>query len=511
MSGRISKVFRKCLRHPLDVCRKLISTIRIFNEITKVNVKLRRNSIRLIVVLPPAVPNLTSLTDFEKERIQNWIFDFNHITDKDAQIISQLYKDDPAEVLLQKYDGAKVIEKNGHKTLADFSNPYVNIVNGHRVTPGQPVHYHNNVYVYGACTVRGTGVGDDETIPAYLQSKIENEFPRAYRCVNMAIGCGSSVWDDLYQLNNTVFYQGDIAILCNLINGRAVSMMKKLWGIEVWDAAQAFAHRTDTEEWFTDQPFHTNKVGNRIIAAYIFSRLKEAGYLQNAAGERKLVGCLAPDGTVDTAWVASEEFKQYLVYLREHKTGGTNNGAIVMNCNPFTLGHRYLIETAAKQVENLFIFVVEEDKSFFPFADRFALVQKGTADLSNVQVLRSGKFIISALTFPGYFYKDENKDAIVDTSQDVDLFARYIAPELNITVRFAGEEPLDPVTRQYNEAMAERLPMYGIRFCEIKRKADEQNVISASRVRAAIKEDDWELIKELVPQTTMKYLMERFG
>lgn len=509
MSNHLSAVFINCLRHSLVMGEKIRKLVRDTNKVAKANKKLRQNGVRFIVVLPPSAERITSLTDFEKERIQNWIFDFNHITDKDAQIISRLYKDEPVEVLLQKYDGAKVIEKNGHKTLADFSSPYVNIVNGHRVTPGQPEHYRNTIHVYGACTVRGTGVGDDETIPAYLQRQINDEYPETFRCVNLAIGCGSSVLDDLHRLNNTVFYKGDIAVLCNLVNRLSVSLLRRV-GVEVWDSAEAFERRTTTEEWFTDQPLHTNKVGNRVIASYIFSRMKEADYLKASAGERTLVGCLAPDETVDAAWVKSETFAAYIKYLREHRTGGANNGAIVMNCNPFTLGHRYLIETAVRQVDDLFIFVVEEDKSFFPFADRLELVRKGVADLPNVHVLRSGQFIISALTFPGYFYKDENKDVIVDTSQDVDLFAHYIAPELGIAVRFAGEEPLDPVTRQYNETMAERLLVYGVRFCEIKRKTDAQNVISASRVRAAIKEGDWECVGELVPQTTMDYLVRRF-
>ena len=509
MKNSIIEQTNRVLMTPLNVCRKISRSVKKAMGIKKVHRKLNEKGIRLIVVLPPMVSRLTSRTKFENDRIKNWTFDFNHITEEDAKIISQLYPDDSVDILLKKYDGAKVIEKNGYKSLADFSNEYVNIVNGHRITPGQPEKYKNTIYMYGACTVRGTGVGDDETIPSYLQEQINADFPDVFRCVNQAIGCGSSVLDDLHRLNNTVFYKGDIAIICNLINCLSVFMLRK-GGVEVWDSAEAFEHKKIDGEWFTDLPFHTNKVGNKIIASYIFSKLKEKDYLTDYTGDREVVGCLVPDETVDQSWISSKEFTEYIHYLRKHKVGGKNNGAIVMNCNPFTLGHRYLIEKAVKDVDNLYIFVVEEDKSFFPFEDRFELVNKGVADLPNVHVLRSGKFIISALTFPGYFYKDENIDAIIDTSQDVDLFARYIATELGIIARFAGEEPLDPVTRQYNETMSERLPMYGVRFCEIKRKTDAQNVISASRVRAAIKSGDWKLIGRMVPQTTLEYLERRF-
>ncbi|MBQ9442198.1 MAG: [Selenomonadaceae bacterium] len=77
-----------------------------------------------------------------------------------------------------------------------------------------------------------------------------------------------------------------------------------------------------------------------------------------------------------------------------------------MNCNPFTLGHEYLIEYASKKVKKLYIFVVEEDKSEFKFADRFELVKRGVKKFSNVEVLPSGKFIISQQTFSGYFNKE---------------------------------------------------------------------------------------------------------
>ncbi len=181
-----------------------------------------------------------------------------------------------------------------------------------------------------------------------------------------------------------------------------------------------------------------------------------------------------------------------------------------MNCNPFTLGHRYLIEYAAKKVDKLYVFVVEENKSFFPFKDRFELVKNGTEDLQNVVVIPSGQFIISSLTFQQYFEKGENQDVTVDASDDLEIFAKQIAPSLHINVRFAGEEPLDNVTRQYNSSMRSILPQYGIAFEEIPRKTQGEEVISASRVRKLLAEKDFEAIAELVPETTLKYLKEKY-
>lgn len=185
-------------------------------------------------------------------------------------------------------------------------------------------------------------------------------------------------------------------------------------------------------------------------------------------------------------------------------------GSIVMNCNPFTLGHQYLIEYAASQVDYLYIFVVEEDKSFFLFKDRLELVKKGTAHLANVKVLPSGKFIISSNTFSEYFDKANLKGAQIDTSLDVETFATQIAPTLDISVRFVGQEPLDPITNQYNMSMKELLPKYGIELCEIPRKEAGNSVISASRVRKYLKENRWDEIKEIVPITTYEFLKEKY-
>lgn len=182
-------------------------------------------------------------------------------------------------------------------------------------------------------------------------------------------------------------------------------------------------------------------------------------------------------------------------------------GAIVMNCNPFTLGHRALIEYAASQCDVLHIFVVSEDRSAFPTAVRYRLVREGTADLPNVRVHLSGNYMISAATFPVYFLKKGEDAAALQSELDITLFAECIAPALHITKRFAGEEPLDPVTARYNDAMRRILPSYGIAFCEIPRVTSSSQVISASWIRQLLQERGvCREVLALVPACTRRYL-----
>ena len=178
-------------------------------------------------------------------------------------------------------------------------------------------------------------------------------------------------------------------------------------------------------------------------------------------------------------------------------------GVVVMNCNPFTLGHRYLIEQAAKQVERLFVMVVREDCSLFSYAERKAMVEQGVAHLKNVTVIDGSEYAISQATFPTYFLKRLDDAADTQMLLDLDLFRRHIAPALGATVRFVGTEPTDQLTRRYNQLMHEMLA--DVR--EIVRLEKEGNVVSASRVRKAMEQGDMSTIRQLVPPTTLPYII----
>ena len=54
--------------------------------------------------------------------------------------------------------------------------------------------------------------------------------------------------------------------------------------------------------------------------------------------------------------------------------------------------------------------------------------------------------------------------------------------------------------------MKKILPRYGIEFHEIPRKAFGEEIISASKVRAALQIGDFDRIKKLVPSSTFRYL-----
>lgn len=247
---------------------------------------------------------------------------------------------------------------------------------------------------------------------------------------------------------------------------------------------------------------HCNHVVNQKIAERLFKDIKES--LTRDTGE------VSERTAVQDYWIPWNVVKYYKDYCNKYhlvKNETLRCGAIVMNCNPFTKGHRYLIEQALRQVDLLYLFVVEEDESAFKFEDRIEMVRRGTADLDNVRVLPSGKYIISKETFAQYFEKD-NVDQIEDIDYDVRIFGEVVARELGIDVRFVGNEPFDKVTRKYNETLKSILPQYDIEVIEIPRVTVGGSAISASAVRKALEAGDKDLVESMVPESTLGYLVK---
>lgn len=179
--------------------------------------------------------------------------------------------------------------------------------------------------------------------------------------------------------------------------------------------------------------------------------------------------------------------------------------AIVMNANPFTLGHRYLVEQAAKEYVTVHLFVLSEDASLFPADVRYNLVQEGVKDLPNVVLHRTEDYLISAATFPSYFLRDSESAICASAQLDLALFVK-IAAALGVSARFVGEEPTSVVTGLYNEIMAQELPKAGIRCVIVPRLEKGGCVVSASTVRQAIHDGDMAAARAMVPPSTWDYL-----
>lgn len=235
------------------------------------------------------------------------------------------------------------------------------------------------------------------------------------------------------------------------------------------------------------------------LRLFLYTKIKSAKFF----GDLGFYEIARVDGTLVFMENRRTGFSDYLAALEKTKRPGVS-GALVMNANPFTLGHQYLVEKAAAECDTLHLFVVSEDASLVPFMVRKKLVQAGTAHLNNIVYHDSGPYIISSATFPSYFLKDEA--AVIDGHARLDLAVfTKIAATLDITRRYVGEEPTSQVTGLYNKIMCEELPKAGIECVVVPRKQAKGKAISASTVRQYLQNEDWPALAELIPQTTLNY------
>ena len=400
----------------------------------------------------------------------------------------------------------------------DYHSDYINVENGKRVTLNQPSTFTRTIHVYGRCGAFGYAVEDKDSLPSLLQKQLLEKGVTDIRVINHGLWGGVDEYLDHNFLQDAMgMTSRDIVLFYRMHFNKNLLQEFERRGVRYKEITDEWHEKKNEKVTFYDRPGHMNAEGYKLISKIICEDLIKTGfscgYYDQSVGQvtAEHLNYYLKSRTENDF---DREVNEYIEGIKKEypiETSMVSNGAIVMNCNPFTFGHLYLIETAVKQVDRLYIFVVEEDKSFFKFKDRFDMVKRGVEGISNVVVVPSGKFIISAYTFPEYFMKDYVKEKNFDVSTDVETFCKYIAPPLNIKIRFAGEEPFDPITKNYNENMARILPEHGMEFIEIPRYAiDHQRVINATRVRELLKIKDYDELREYVPQSTYDVLMKKY-
>lgn len=193
---------------------------------------------------------------------------------------------------------------------------------------------------------------------------------------------------------------------------------------------------------------------------------------------------------------------------KDHKPKQGTRASIVMNCNPVTLGHLYLIECAARENDDVIIFLVEENRSVFPYDTRLKLLKEATRHIKNVRILPSTEYVISSITFPTYFLKRITDQSRVYMELDLTIFKKHFMPIFSIDYRYVGVEPIDPSTALYNETMKKTLKGS---LKVLERLSIDGDIVSASRVRNLAEKKRYEDIRDLVPQATYDYLISKEG
>ncbi len=299
----------------------------------------------------------------------------------------------------------------------------------------------------------------------------------------------------------TVVYDSDKVIACGGLAGNTLK------SIAVDDDYQGYGLST---RLLTELVTHAYDMGRYNLFIYTkpenYQMFHNAGFYQLTSVKNRVI-------LLENSKTRLQNYCNKLALLRR---SGDKIGSIVMNANPFTKGHHYLIEQAATQCDWVHLFVVKEDRSFFTYEDRLNMIRTGVEAFPNVIVHPGSDYIISRATFPSYFLKDDGVINYCHTAVDLQMFRTYIAPALGITHRFVGTEPVCTVTRFYNQQMHQWLTTPSlehapITLIELPRCEKAQQPISASLVRHLLFNNQWQELSKLVPTTTYDYLKTLFS
>lgn len=431
---------------------------------------------------------------------------------QDYRYLCEVFKDDERS-LQHVYDNryeigslSKVINNGIHNILVDVYSEDFNVVNGMRLTVGTPEKASQNVHIFGPCIVHGLCVTDDKTIASLLQKTIKENGYKNVSVHNHGLAYGKDLLNDILAMVSTPLYDGDIIIWICGWNKDELQILRDN-NFCIIDGKTMFK---DIHNWFLDNPFHCNSKANDLLSQEIYksiyNKLTTSHKITSSSTSCREYYSFPlrynPDEMIN-----SKELDSYINYISHYKVDKNIVGAIVMNANPFTNGHRYLIEKALEEVEYLYVFVVESNRcSSYDYMEREWMVRKSTEDLKNVCILSGGSIFTSELSFPEYFNRSASKTEINPTLNNK-IFGMKIAPALNITHRYFGEETIDNVTKALNEAASSELPNYGIQVHIVERLKIGQEPISAKNVRKYINYGNKEELRKLVPNCVLEKII----
>ncbi len=505
----LKKEINRYCRFDKDLSSSILNINELCNEAEIyyfVNSFLKDKSYETYVFEFPNNEQFTELTFAEQLRIKakvNYIYYLsNYMNDLE---IRNLVKKVMGDLFTEDYIGKEnlspgTILKNGICRLADSDNDFCKSINGIRYTTDEIFDHTFDINIFGPCMVYGALVDDKHTIASYLQRKV-NDNNMDYSVNNYGLRA-MELPEQVRIADNVNIKHGDKMIF--IISTEEKEKLARLGFTDVENLLPVF-NNNNLHNYFLDKPAHCNHIANEQIANYIYDKINKTLLTINPQNKESAVP--VKRNQKRNVFSNNKFIDEYLSILKELDIPDGPNGAILMNCNPFTYGHYNLIKYASEQVEELFVIVVQDDKSVFKFEDRYKMVQKGCKDFSNVTVIPSGKIFGSSMIFPEYFNREEKTDVTIDVSLDREIFTDYIAPTLNIKKRFVGEEKTDTITSSYNRELKNNLPLYGIEVIEIPRFTDKNGQpISAKIVRNAIENNDWDIIYQLVPFTTIEVL-----
>lgn len=399
---------------------------------------------------------------------------------------------------------SRTINNGIYNELVDFSDGDINFENGMRLTTGVPAKSIQTIHIYGPCVVQGLCVVDSQTIPSLLQNILNDSGYSFTSVVNHGISYGKDLLNDLLYMMATPLAPHDIIVWVNGFDSLEQSLFVN-YDIPIIDG-KSFA--VGFHNWYLNNPFHCNSKANKMMAQIIFNNIRNnilsKPYFtvdKSSLIERECI----PLSYDNERLLKSKELDDYVKELEKHRKhdGSKIIGCVVVNANPCTNGHIHLIKQALKEVDYLFVFLVEQNTGPFCYLDRELMLKESLKGVDRVEIISGGSIFTTSKGYPGYFVRTgKNINPLLNHK----IFSERIAPALKISKRFFGEEPNDFVTRQLNVTALEYLPKHGVDVKIINRLTFNGIPVSAKNVRKLYFSQQYEQMRMFVPKFVYEHL-----
>lgn len=401
---------------------------------------------------------------------------------------------------------SKTINNGIYNELVDFSDEEINFIDGKRITIGGFENSTQSIHIFGPCVAQGLCVVDSKTIPSIIQGMLDEFGCCRTRVFNHGISYGKDLVNDLLYMMATPLAPQDIIIWINGFSPQEITFMKGV-KIPIIDG-KSFA--VGLHNWYLNNPFHCNFIANREMAKVIFQQISEIVCSQPFSPSPKsslIESEHIPLSYDNESLLKSKELDNYVIELKKLRKPNSKiiNGCVVVNANPCTNGHVHLIKQARKEVDHLYVFLVEQDTGPFNYLDRELMLKESLKELDGVEIISGGSIFTSSKGFPGYFNRSRTHTSPLLNHK---IFVKKIAPALKISKRFFGEEPSDNITHLLNVTALEYLPKHGIDVKIIKRLAVDGMPVSAKNVRRLYNNRQYKQMEKLVPKFVYHYLQQ---
>ncbi len=467
----------------------------------------KKSEVNFLIVNGIMKKSLNNATEVEKERLNMTLEQVL----QDSEYVYRFCGEDSKsykKLCQHKHDlnqFVKVFSNGVCNVLLDKIEENYNIIEGRRLTVGVPHNASQKIHMFGPCAVMGLCVVDEMTICSLLQHFINQERHNAAVC-NHGLAYGNDKLNDLLSMMDEPVRNGDCIIWFSAFEKNDLVKLQNK-GVPILEVRECVDGLID---WFLDNPFHCNAQANFNIAEAIFVNLRKSLRSLSSRNRYSMVDSLKIKLQHNPyAIMNSKELNAYAKYIEQFKCDEhiKTKGAVVLNANPCTLGHMYLIKEALQRVDFLYIFLVEECIGNMPYMDREYMLKESLKYNKRVRVIRGGSIMTSEKVFPEYFNKstEPSKINLVLTHK---VFGKIVGSILGVTYRFFGTEPKDKVTRALNESASEILPKYGIQPIFIERMSIDGKNISANNARDLFYSKQYTDLAKIVPLSTFRRLLE---